>query len=116
MHALKGSLGSRHSATPDVSFKCAHVQCELFRRNNYWDHSIVVDQKSQWSIRMISFRRVFFQVAAAKVTAEAAQAATAGEINAAAYAVLEAARSIELTLSKQRSQQKMIQSKTCNIL
>ena len=61
LHALKGSLGSRHSATPDVSFKCAHVQCELFRRNNYWDHSIVVDQKSQWSIRMISFRRVFFR-------------------------------------------------------
>ena len=57
-----------------------------------------------------------FQVAAAKVTAEAAQAATAGEINNAAYAVLEAARSIELTLSKQRSQQKITQSKTCNIL
>ena len=29
LHALKGSLGSRHSATPDVSFKCAQVQCEL---------------------------------------------------------------------------------------
>ena len=56
------------------------------------------------------------QVAAAKVTAEAAQAAQAGDINSAAYAVLQAARSIELTLSKQRSQQKMVQSKTCNIL
>ena len=56
------------------------------------------------------------QVEAARVAADAAQATHAGKIDNAAQAVLEAAKSIDVAMNKNKHENKVTQSKTCVII